>query len=225
MDGAHLVYFADPMCSWCWGFAPVIEAAARAYGARLPVRLVMGGLRPGTTEPMSEKARSEVRHHWDAVARASDQAFDYRTLDRDGFIYDTDPPSRAVVLARRVEPLVALTFLGRVQRAFYAEGQDVTSPAVLADLAGAHGFDRAAFAAGLDDPSIKEETWRDYALSQRAGVTGFPTLIVGPQVDATFAMVSQGFNTLAPVAARIEAWLAAQSDPSAPELAADAMAR
>ena len=28
MDGLHFIYFADPMCSWCWGFAPVIEKIA-----------------------------------------------------------------------------------------------------------------------------------------------------------------------------------------------------
>jgi putative protein-disulfide isomerase len=25
-DQKHLVYFADPMCSWCYGFSPVIAA-------------------------------------------------------------------------------------------------------------------------------------------------------------------------------------------------------
>ena len=25
MDGPHLIYFSDPMCSWCYGFSPVIE--------------------------------------------------------------------------------------------------------------------------------------------------------------------------------------------------------
>lgn len=23
-DRLHLIYFADPMCSWCYGFSPVI---------------------------------------------------------------------------------------------------------------------------------------------------------------------------------------------------------
>jgi len=45
---AHLLYVADPMCSWCWGFAPVIADICAAFGDRLPVRPVMGGLRPGT---------------------------------------------------------------------------------------------------------------------------------------------------------------------------------
>ena len=25
----ELIYFADPMCSWCYGFAPVISAIER----------------------------------------------------------------------------------------------------------------------------------------------------------------------------------------------------
>ncbi len=219
MDAPHLVYFADPMCSWCWGFAPAIEAVAGAYRRRLPVRVVMGGLRPGTEQSMTEEARAQIRHHWEAVNHASGQPFDYSILAHEGFIYDTDPAARAVVLARRVDPATALSFLGRLQQAFYAQGRDITAPSVLADLADAHGFDRAAFEAGLDDQDLKQETWRDYAVSQRAGVTGFPTLIVGPQSDGSFAMVSQGFNSLAPVAARIEAWMASAAVTAAPATA------
>ena len=25
MDGPHLIYFSDPMCSWCYGFSPVLD--------------------------------------------------------------------------------------------------------------------------------------------------------------------------------------------------------
>ena len=56
MSDRHLIYFADPMCSWCYGFWPVIAAVQAAFGETLPIRLVMGGLRPGTTEVMTEEA-------------------------------------------------------------------------------------------------------------------------------------------------------------------------
>ena len=29
MDGPHLIYFSDPMCSWCYGFGPELEKATR----------------------------------------------------------------------------------------------------------------------------------------------------------------------------------------------------
>ena len=67
MDGLHFIYFADPMCSWCYGFAPTVRALRRRYGEVLPIRVVMGGLRPGTTEPMPEKARRGLVHPGDSI--------------------------------------------------------------------------------------------------------------------------------------------------------------
>lgn len=50
---SHLLYIADPMCSWCWGFSPIIEKVRDHFGEALPMELLMGGLRPGTEEPMT----------------------------------------------------------------------------------------------------------------------------------------------------------------------------
>ena len=61
MSDRHLIYFADPMCSWCYGFWPVIAAVQAAFGETLPIRLVMGGLRPGTTEVMMHPGTDNSR--------------------------------------------------------------------------------------------------------------------------------------------------------------------
>ena len=38
---ARLLYVMDPMCSWCWGFAPVVEALATQAAERgVPMQLV-----------------------------------------------------------------------------------------------------------------------------------------------------------------------------------------
>ena len=113
MDDPTLIYFADPMCSWCWGFAPVIAAARVRYGETLPIRLVLGGLRPGTVEPMSRSARTELPTHWEHVREASGQPFNAEAfIARDGFVYDTDPAARAVVGEQRVEPMARPTMGG-----------------------------------------------------------------------------------------------------------------
>jgi putative protein-disulfide isomerase len=209
MDGLHFVYFADPMCSWCWGFSPVVEALRERTAEVLPIRLVMGGLRPGTTDPMPEDARRNLVGHWKEIHDLTGQPFGEGLIGLDGFVYDTDPAARAVVLARRTSMDLAIDYLARVQAGFYAEGRDVTKNAVLVDLAGELGLDRDEFAAGLEDEALKAETWRDYALSQRAGVTGFPTLIVGPNADGTFAPISRGYQDPQSVLAGVGAWLTA----------------
>jgi putative protein-disulfide isomerase len=209
MDGLHFIYFADPMCSWCWGFSPAVAALRERTGEILPIRLVMGGLRPGTTTPMSEEARRNLVGHWKEIHDLSGQPFGEGLIGLDGFVYDTDPAARAVVLARRSSGDQALDYLARVQAAFYAEGRDVTKNDVLIDLAVELGFDREAFAAGLADETLKSETWRDYALAQRAGVTGFPTLVVGPNGDGTYAPISRGYQDPASVLANVGTWLTA----------------
>jgi putative protein-disulfide isomerase len=209
MDGLHFIYFADPMCSWCWGFSPVIAALREHTADVLPIRLVMGGLRPGTTTPMPEAARRELVGHWREIHELTGQPFGDGLIGQEGFVYDTDPAARAVVLARRTSGDLALDYLARVQRAFYAENRDVTRNEVLSELAAEIGFDRAVFAAGQDDETLKPETWRDYALSQRAGVTGFPTLIVGPNADGSFTPISRGYHDPESVLAGVGAWLAA----------------
>src|SRR5580692_3269866 len=208
MDGLHFIYFADPMCSWCYGFAPTVRALRRRYGDILPIRPVMGGLRPGTTEPMPEKARRGLVHHWEEIGALAGVPFDASLADREGFVYDTDPAARAVVLARRTSDEAALDYLAAAHRAFYAEGRDITDLAVLADIAASQGFDRAAFLTALADDGLKTETWHDYAIAQRAGATGFPTLIVGPNADGSYALVTRGYQAAEPVMRGIDAWLA-----------------
>ena len=209
MDGPHLIYFADPMCSWCYGFSSVIDQVRQAYGWALPVRVVMGGLRPGTDTPMTEEAKASIAGHWRHVHDASGLPFDAAVLQRDGFIYDTDPAARAVVAARRHggEDLAA-RYLSAAQRAFYAENRDVTQAEALGDLAEDFGLDRNAFLADWASDEVKQETWRDYALSQNAGVKGFPTLIGGPNAEGVYGVVTRGYAPGEQVLAVLKGWIA-----------------
>ena len=195
MTDRHLLYFADPMCSWCYGGWPVSSAGRAAFGDTLPVRLVMGGLRPGTTEPMTEEAKAKLRGHWAEVAAASGQAFSDTAMAGEGFIYDTDPAARAVVVIRRERPDLALDYLGALQRAFYGEGRDITQEDVLAEVLGevVPGADLEAFRINWRSEDAENETWADYAISQKSGVTGFPTLVGGPDDTGKYGIVTRGF--------------------------------
>ena len=203
----QLIYFADPMCSWCWGFSPAIEGVAERFGEQLPIRLILGGLRPGTTDAMDDDAKQMIRGHWEHVHEASGQPFDFAFFDREGFVYDTEPGCRAVVAARRLDPAAAMPMLKQIHHAFYAENADVTDRAVLCDLAESAGLDRAAFEASFDAQETAAETKTDFAIAYQSGVTGFPTLIVGSEEDG-YAAVTRGYQPAERVEALIEGWLA-----------------
>lgn len=208
MSGPHLVYFADPMCSWCYGFSPVIAALRARFGEALPIRLILGGLRPGTTEPMDDASRASVRSHWQHVREASGQPFDMAFFDRERFIYDTEPACRAVVVARRRGMEHGLAALSRIHAAFYAENRDVTDAATLAAIAAGLGIDAAAFAAEFASEEAIRETRADFTLTQRSGIQGFPTLLAGTGGQDGYAMVTNGFQPAARVIPPLSSWMA-----------------
>src|SRR5262245_25822933 len=214
MSETRLVYFADPMCSWCYGFSPVVTALAECFEDRLPLHMVMGGLRAGNTEPMRPKDMEYVRNAWTQVGAATGQPFDLSFFDRETFVYDTEPACRAVVTARRLMTRLALPFLGRIQQAFYAENRDMTAADEIATVAEEAGFDRAQFAAAFAAPETQNETFRDFLIAQELGIRGFPTLIAGSRSKG-YALVTNGYRPLEDLIGPLESWLAAGAPVSA----------
>ena len=134
----ELIYVGDPMCSWCWGFAPVLEHLDARFD--LPLTVVAGGLRPGdAAQEMDDRLKGYLDQEWRKIEEATGQPFDRATLDRDGWTYDTMTADTAVVTMRAHNPTETLRFFNRVQQAFYAEAVDVTDAGAYPPLL--EGFD------------------------------------------------------------------------------------
>jgi len=200
-----LLYFADPMCSWCWGFAPVIDAIKAQFGEQLKIALILGGLRPGTTEPIDTKSREEILHHWQEVHKRSGQPFQFDGAMPKGFIYDTEPPSRAVVTMGELEPETVLAFFKRIQAAFYAEQKDVTREAVLLDLLSEYNVASDKFQELFHSQEMKNKTLAHFQRTRQSGVRGFPTLVL--QDNEGYTLLTHGYQPYETLAPQISAWL------------------
>ncbi len=193
----ELILVADPMCSWCWGFAPAMTAIRRDFGDVVDISVVVGGLRPGTTETMTEAMKGEIRHHWEHVTEASGQPFDYGFFERQGFIYDTEPGCRAAVSVRELEPEAALDFVEILHRSFYAENKDITDAGVLAELAAGAEIDPDAFLDYFESEDAKKKTLNDFNYARSLGVTGFPTIVArdsGADGEGQYAYLTVGYR-------------------------------
>lgn len=203
----QFLYIADPMCSWCYGFAPVIEQIAKHFEGRIPVRLIMGGLRAGNTRPMRAEDREYIKSAWTRVGEASGQPFDFSFFDRENFTYDTEPACRAVVTVRNMAPDKALPFKGRLSQAFYGQNRDITDTVEIVKVAAEAGLDGEAFRAKFLSADIRNETFKDFLTSKEMGVEGFPCLAVGSDANG-YALVTQGFRPIDGLIEAIEGWLA-----------------
>ncbi len=201
-----LWYFADPMCSWCWGFAPVISSIKDNYSDRVKIALMLGGLRPGTTEPMTPKSREEILHHWQDVHRMTGQPFAFEGAMPEGFIYDTEPPSRAVIAVADINPDTIFPYFKSVQGAFYVRGLNVTQRDVLADLAEHHNIERTMFFDRFDSSDMRKKTQTHFQIARQSGVRGFPTVVL--QDGTTGTLLTNGYRSFGDLQPAIDQWLA-----------------
>ena len=198
---ASLIYVADPLCSWCYGFGPQLTRLLQGL-PDVPLDIVVGGLRAYNAEILDQPARDRLREHWQHVAAATGLAFNYDTLARPGLVCDTEPACRAVVAARLLVPPgterhPVLDVFHAIQHAFYAEGREVVDGTALADIACATlhqrgiGITSATFYANWSSEATIAATRDEFIQTQRWGISGFPTLVL--ERNGRLDLVSSGF--------------------------------
>ncbi|HCE09468.1 MAG TPA: DsbA family protein [Oxalobacteraceae bacterium] len=205
---ATLIYIADPMCSWCYGFGPELTTLLNGL-PEVPLEIIVGGLRANNTNPMDEELKTVLRSHWSHVRDATGLPFSDQALSHPGFIYDTEPACRAVVAARLLAPTATLQVFHAIQHAFYADALNVTQGEVLAQVASAAltnaGFpiDAETFGAKWAAAESVAATHDDFIQTQRWGVTGFPTLVLDR--NGRLDLITAGFVRTEALVARMQA--------------------
>ncbi len=197
----RFIYVGDPMCSWCWGFAPTVEAIQERYEFALDI--VVGGLRPGPAAEPLDSLRPFLTKHWIEIEERTGQPFDLAGLNRQDWMYDTEMPARAVVAVRDKVPDLTLAVFVRIQRAFYAEAIDVTDAAVYGALFADVGAEKALDLFRSEDS--KRLAWQDFSLSRSWGIGGFPSLLV--EHDEQLQIVTRGYMAPEALLPALDTWV------------------
>lgn len=162
------------------------------YNDRLKIALTLGGLRPGTRKALTDRDRQDILHHWQEVHKMTGQPFHFDNALPEGFIYDTEPASRAVVVMGELQANEVLSFFKRIQRAFYVEQQDTTRTNVLLELAGHYDVDMDEFHSLFESDEIREKTIKHFQKTRYFGVRGFPSCIL--QKDTGYTLLAAGYR-------------------------------
>jgi putative protein-disulfide isomerase len=200
-----LLYITDPMCSWCWGFSPVMEQVIENYQDHLSIEILVGGLRPGNTERFDTQRRAYILGHWHAVHERTGQPFDFTFNMSPDFIYDTEPASRAFVVVRTLAPSNAFPFLKALQQAFYVHNKDVTKEETLVELASSYVNEPQQFLESFQNKDTKQKVWKEFDSCRQLGVEGFPTLLGKEGEHLT--PICHGYKSMQSLTPIIDSWL------------------
>jgi putative protein-disulfide isomerase len=207
MNAPFLHHVVDPMCSWCFGFAPhwaELRARLNAHPSPPEVRLVMGGLAPDSDEPMEAAMREYVRGAWRAVEERTGVRFEWSFWERCTPRRSTYPACRAVLVAEHLQPGAGPAMFEALQRAYYEEARNPSDTDTHAALAAE--LDPPLDAARFEELLASEEAHRlleaDLDERRRLRVTSFPSLVL--ERDGAAHPVLAGFATADEVWARLE---------------------
>lgn len=171
-----IIYVGDPMCSWCYGFAPEINEVKEYFGDQKEFVLVMGGLRPYNKETMADLGEF-LTHHWEDVAKKSNQPFNYGILKNKEFVYDTEPAARAVWAVRQIKPEAEFDFFKDVQTMFYAQNLDTRKVDSYSGVCTKNQIDFSRFKTTFESEEAKNGIKMDFQYSAQLGVKGFPSVV------------------------------------------------
>lgn len=182
-----LHYIYDPLCGWCYGAKPLVQAAQ----AVLPVIAHAGGMMSGANrQRVSSQLRNYVMPHDRRIAEYTGQPFGeayFEGLLRDDTaIFDSTPPIAAVMAAEAVDGR-GLELLGRLQTAHYVEGRRIADESVLLELARHMGYAGEAFLAAFQSVDTEQHIKASRALLAQLGAQGFPTFAL--ERDGQFTLV------------------------------------
>ncbi len=173
----EIIAVLDPMCSWCWGFEPVLKQLISNLPEDTRLSLLLGGLRNQGEQVWDEAFRSYLMMHWQSVHERTGQPINLDLLNKEMFEYDTEPACRAVATVRELDQTRQFSFLQALQKAFYQDARDITSTDTLFSVAKEEGFDPESFLSLFLSEKMKEKTKDDAYKARSMGANVFPSLV------------------------------------------------
>ena len=183
--GYMLYYVGDPMCSWCWGFRPVLAEVVETLPESLPLTYVMGGLAKDSDEPMPAEVREYVQMNWRQVEVETGATFNWEFWTKCDPRRSTYPACRAVLAAAAQRTEAGPEIFDAIQRAYYGEARNPSDMETLVGVGSelSRPLDLRRFERDIRSPEIEDELQKDLNLRRSLGVREFPSLVLRKETD------------------------------------------
>lgn len=172
-----LYYAHDPMCSWCWGFAPVLADLLAQLPAAVRVKRLLGGLAADSEQPMPEAMQTLLQQTWRRIEEKIPTTkfnFDFWSVCKPR--RSTYPACRAVIAARQQGARYDTLMTQAIQRAYYTQARNPSDHATLISLADEIGLEVSLFTQTLQAAETQLQLQQEIALARTLYLESFPSI-------------------------------------------------
>ncbi|MCF6455758.1 DsbA family protein [Pseudoalteromonas sp. MMG024] len=171
----RFIYVMDPMCAWCYGFTPELEAFLQAH-SDIDIEWVMGGLAPDNDQPMTEQMRATIADYWHQIEAKTNVTFNHDYWRCNTPYRSTYLACRAVIVASDLLDNGAEKMVNAIQIAYYQKAQNPSLENTLIECAAEIGLDEVEFVHALNSEQTQKRLTQHLGMAQQLHVTGFPAL-------------------------------------------------
>jgi len=191
----ELVYVHDPMCSWCWGFRPVLDRLRSLLPQAVGFRSLLGGLAPDSEQPMPPQMQHQLQDTWRQIQQripGTDFNFDFWSQCQPR--RSTYPACRAVLAAQACDPATGEAMILAIQQAYYQRAMNPSDEDTLVRLAGELGLTLAVFRKRLRSEAIEVQLQQEIAEARLLGARSFPSLVLRAKGDGSYQPVGVDYT-------------------------------
>jgi len=174
-----LYYIHDPMCSWCWGFHPVLQQLENTLAGNIKIEYILGGLAADSDLPMPEKMQTFLQKTWHTIqTEIPGTSFNFEFWKNCSPRRSTYAASRAVIAARLQAADIEKEMIHQIQIAYYCQAKNPSDDETLIDIASQLGLDSNQFTEDLNADTTQQVLEDEIKLAHELGVQGFPSLVL-----------------------------------------------
>ncbi len=178
-NNAKLYYVHDPMCSWCYGFKPVLNLLTHKLNGLLEIHYILGGLAKDTSEIMPKIMQDNIKSNWKNIEKSiPDIKFNYQFWKKCTPKRSTYAACRAVISAKKQQPNFELQMISAIQDAYYLNAMNPSNYNVLYELSAQCGMNKKQFILDIHCDEVNNELMQQISKCRKLGADTFPSLFL-----------------------------------------------
>ena len=170
-----LFYVIDPMCSWCYAFAPTWQKIIENLPSNIKVVYVQGGLAPISNETMSNDMQNMLQGVWKQIHNSVGTEFNFdfwtKCTPRRSTYLSCQDAIAARVQGKEYEMISA------IQQQYYLNAKNPSNRDTLEEAAKMIEIDTKKFCKDLESDKIMLKLQEDFKIKDKIKVNSFPSLI------------------------------------------------
>jgi len=171
----RLYYVMDPMCAWCYAFAPELEEFLKKH-TFLEVDWIMGGLAPDNHHPMDENLKQTISSYWHDIEKRTRVTFNHHFWILNTPYRSTYPACRAIIAAESLKAKSAHQMVKSIQSAYYLEAKNPSLDETLVACASSIGLDKSQFLKVFTSQETEQRFQKHLHLTYQLQARAFPAL-------------------------------------------------